>query len=202
LPQYVLESQYNRERYSRFKAGFVQVFRTQPETPLPDDPQWVADPLGSKTWRLYYHGLTWLLAPAWGAHFKIYRRGESVIAPPSVPPGSSPTAPPGRRCCGISAPSRGGLSRPSPRSSAPAARASPTASRRRRPPGPSPKRRIAARTPATSDGSATTTWGTRRCSKPPAASSHGRTWRCPGTPATSSFWGAAPSSTAAPTSAG
>lgn len=69
LPQYVLESQYNRERYSRFKAGFVQVFRTQPETPLPDDPQWVADPLGSKTWRLYYHGLTWLLAPAWGAHF-------------------------------------------------------------------------------------------------------------------------------------
>lgn len=52
----------------------MQVFRNQPEVDLDDDPTWTQDPMASKTWRLYYHGLTWLLAPAWGALHGIHRR--------------------------------------------------------------------------------------------------------------------------------
>lgn len=66
LPLYAEESHYTEERFKAFQRGRIQVFRFQPETALVDDPGWEADPVQSKTWRLYYHSLSWLLALVWG----------------------------------------------------------------------------------------------------------------------------------------
>jgi hypothetical protein len=66
LPSTTRAYQYRAERFQRFEDGWVAVFRYMPEVRSPDDPTWSADPLGNQTWRLYYHGLSWLLCLAWG----------------------------------------------------------------------------------------------------------------------------------------
>jgi len=67
LPLYSEESQYNEERFEALQSRKIKVIRSQPETAFVDDPTWQADPVGSRTWRLYYHSLAWLLALTWGA---------------------------------------------------------------------------------------------------------------------------------------
>ncbi|MDX1468060.1 MAG: heparinase II/III family protein [Acidimicrobiia bacterium] len=66
LPLFARETLYSSSQYERLCRGRVQVFRSQPETELPANPTWSEDPLGSKTWRLYFHSLQWLLGWAWG----------------------------------------------------------------------------------------------------------------------------------------
>lgn len=67
LPQYVYEHHYHAARFRRLEEGFISVFRSLPETALVHDPAWKMDPLGNKTWRLFYHTLSWLVALVWGA---------------------------------------------------------------------------------------------------------------------------------------
>ncbi|MFP3881769.1 MAG: heparinase II/III family protein [Actinomycetota bacterium] len=65
LPEYAFDTHYKQEKYLRLREGHVKVFRAQPEVEIGFEPNWTIDPLKSQTWRLYYHGLTWLLAVAW-----------------------------------------------------------------------------------------------------------------------------------------
>ncbi|NIR39868.1 MAG: hypothetical protein GWN73_29950, partial [Actinobacteria bacterium] len=51
--------------YERLGRGRVQVARNIPETDLPAVDDWTPDPIGSRSWRLFYHSLAWLLGYAW-----------------------------------------------------------------------------------------------------------------------------------------
>lgn len=76
LPLYAEEFHYTETRYLAFKSGRLRVFRNVPETAFVEDADWTHDPLRSKTWRLYYHSLSWLLALAWGADHSTTRDAE------------------------------------------------------------------------------------------------------------------------------
>ena len=65
-PLHVIRYHYTENRFEELEQGQLRVWPNFETCQIPDDIEWVEDPFNNKTWKLYYHSLTWIYGLLWG----------------------------------------------------------------------------------------------------------------------------------------
>ena len=65
-PLHAIKYHYIENRFEELEQGQLRVWPNFETCQIPDDIEWVEDPFNNKTWKLYYHSLTWIYGLLWG----------------------------------------------------------------------------------------------------------------------------------------